>query len=183
MNLLQNPVIIGLQAYGRQSGGTHKRWSLDGPRDIDDRDVSVDAEGYEQLRLIYNEPGDYVTAPAGYEPLVDPERWYRLQEMLQNRTNPQKGRPRSRSLDKYPLGTRVHCLGEGCGALMHGHKQHGELKFVCSRYEGSDGKECEHNTISSERLFEFASGRKTAGGLTKDKSFGHESSEIGRAHV
>jgi DNA invertase Pin-like site-specific DNA recombinase len=156
MNLLQNPVIIGLQAYGRQSGGTHKRWSLDGPRDIDDRDVSVDAEGYEQLRLIYNEPGDYVTAPAGYEPLVDPERWYRLQEMLQNRTNPHKGRPRSRSLDKYPLGTRVHCLGEECGALMHGHKQHGELKYVCSRYESSDGKECEHNTISSERLFEFA---------------------------
>ncbi len=26
--LLQNPLIIGLQAYGRQSGGTHKRWSL-----------------------------------------------------------------------------------------------------------------------------------------------------------
>jgi hypothetical protein len=39
---------------------------------------------------------------------------------------------------------------------MHGHKQHGELKFVCSRYEDSDGGECEHNTVSSERLFEFA---------------------------
>lgn len=39
---------------------------------------------------------------------------------------------------------------------MHGHKQHGELKYVCSRYEDSDGKECEHNTVSSERLFEFA---------------------------
>ena len=156
MQLLQNPVIIGLQAYGRQSAGTHKRWSPDGPRDIDDRDVSVDAEGNEQLRLIYNEPGEYVTAPAGYEPLVEPERWHRLQETLANRTNPQFRKPRSRSLDKYPLGTRVRCLEEGCGALMHGHKQHGELKYVCSRYEDSDGKECEHNTVSSERLFEFA---------------------------
>jgi DNA invertase Pin-like site-specific DNA recombinase len=154
--LLQNPAIIGLQAYGRQSGGTHKRWSLDGPRDIDDRDVCVDADGYEQLRLIYNEPGEYVTAPAGYEPLVDPERWHRLQEMLANSNNPQKRRPRSRSLNTYPLGTRVHCLDEGCGELMHGHKLHGEFKFVCSRYEDSDGRECEHNTISSERLFEFA---------------------------
>ncbi|MFM8703298.1 MAG: zinc ribbon domain-containing protein, partial [Planctomycetia bacterium] len=108
------------------------------------------------MRLIYNEPGEYVTAPAGYEPLVEPERWYRLQEILANRTNPQFRKPRSRSLDKYPLGTRVRCLEEGCGALMHGHKQHGELKYVCSRYEDSDGKECEHNTVSSERLFEFA---------------------------
>ena len=156
MQLLQNPVIIGLQAYGRQSGGTHKRWSPDGPRDIDDRDVSVDAEGNEQLRLIYNEPGEYVTAPAGFEPLVEPERWHRLQEMLANRTNPQFRKPRSRALDKYPLGARVRCLEEGCGALMHGHKQHGELKYVCSRYENSDGKKCEHNTVSSERLFEFA---------------------------
>ena len=154
--LLQNPLIIGLQAYGRQSGGTHKRWSLDGPRDIDDRDLTVDTNGDEQLRLIYNEPGEFVTAPAGFEPLVDPERWHRLQETLANRANPQKRRPRSRSLDTYPLGTRVHCLGEGCGELMHGHKQHGEFKFVCSRYEDSDGRECEHNTVSSERLFEFA---------------------------
>lgn len=153
MQLLKNPVIIGLQAYGRQSGGTHKRWSPDGPRDIDDRDLSIDAEGYEQLKLIYNEPGEYVMAPAGFEPLVDPERWHRLQEMLANRTNPQFRKPRSRTLGKYPLGTRVHCLHEGCGALMHGHKQHGELKYVCSRYEDSDGKECEHNTISSDRLF------------------------------
>ena len=156
MQLLQNPVIIGLQAYGRQSGGTHKRWSLEGPRDIDDRDVSVDDEGYQQLRLIYNEPGEYVTAPAGYEPLVEPERWQRLQEMLANRTNPQFRKPRSRSLNKYPLGTRVRCMDEGCGELMHGHKQHGELKYICSRYEDSDGKECEHNTVSSEQLFEFA---------------------------
>jgi len=156
MQLLRNPVIIGLQAYGRQSGGTHKRWSLDGPRDIDDRDVSVDHEGNEQLRLIYNEPGDYVTAPAGFEPLVEPERWERIQEKLASRTNPQVRRPRSRSLEKYPLGTRVRCLDEGCGALMHGHKQHGELKYICSRYEGSDGRECQHNTVSSERLFEFA---------------------------
>ncbi len=156
MQLLQNPVIIGLQAYGRQSGGTHKRWSPDGPRDIDDRDVAIDAEGNEQLRLIYNEPNAYVTAPAGYEPLVEPERWHRLQEMLANRVNPQFRKPRSRTLIKYPLGTRVRCLHEGCGALMHGHKQHGELKYVCSRYEDSDGRECEHNTVSSERLFEFA---------------------------
>jgi len=34
MQLLRNPVIIGLQAYGRQSAGTHKRWSPDGPRDM-----------------------------------------------------------------------------------------------------------------------------------------------------
>lgn len=156
MQLLKNPVIIGLQAYGRQSGGTHKRWSPDGPRDIDDRDVVIDAEGNEQLRLIYNEPGEYVTAPAGYEPLVEPERWHRIQEMLANRTNPQVRKPRSRSLGKYPLGTRVRCLEDGCGSLMHGHKQHGELKYVCSRYEDSDGKECEHNTVSADRLFEFA---------------------------
>ncbi len=156
MQLLQNPVIIGVQAYGRQSNGTHKRWSPDGPRDLDDRDVSVDADGYEQLRLIYNEPGEYATAPAGFEPLVEPERWQRVQEMLATRTNPQVRKPKSRSLLKYMLGTRVRCLDEGCGALMHGHKQHGELKYICSRYEGSDGKDCEHNTISAERLFEFA---------------------------
>lgn len=156
MQLLKNPVIIGLQAYGRQSAGTHKRWSPDGPRDIDDRDLSIDAERYEQLKLIYNEPGEYVMAPAGFEPLVEPERWHRLQEMLANRTNPQFRKPRSRTLGKYPLGTRVHCLHEGCGALMHGHKQHGDLKYVCSRYEDSDGKGCEHNTVSSDRLFEFA---------------------------
>ena len=164
MQLLQNPVIIGLQPYGRQSGGTHKRWSPDGPRDIDDRDVSIDAEGYEQLRIIHNQPGDYVMAPAGFEPLIDPERWHRLQELLANRSNPQKRRPRSRSPEKYPLGTRVHCLDDGCGALMHGHKQHGELKYVCSRYESSAGKECEHNTVSADRLFEFAC-RLVADGL------------------
>jgi hypothetical protein len=39
---------------------------------------------------------------------------------------------------------------------MHGQKQHGELKYVCSRYEDSDGRECEHNTVLLERLFEFA---------------------------
>jgi len=39
---------------------------------------------------------------------------------------------------------------------MYGHKQHGDLKYICSRYEESNGKECEHNAVSSERLFEFA---------------------------
>jgi DNA invertase Pin-like site-specific DNA recombinase len=156
MQLLRNPVIIGLQAYGRQSAGTHKRWSPDGPRDIDDRDVVIDSEGHQFLRLIYNEIGEYMTAPAGYEPLVEPERWHRIQEMLANRTNPQVRKPKSRSLEKYPLATRVYCLCEGCGALMYGHKQHGDLKYICSRYEESDGRECEHNTVSSERLFEFA---------------------------
>ena len=81
MQLLRNTVIIGLQAYGRQSNGRHKRWSLEGPRAIDDRDVSV---------------GD-----------------------------------------------------EGCGELVHGHKQHGELEYICSRSEDSDGRECEHNTVLS----------------------------------
>lgn len=156
MQLLRNPAIIGLQAYGRQSAGTHKRWSPDGPRDIDDRDVVIDSDGCEHLRLIYNEVGEYMTAPAGYEPLVEPERWHRIQEMLANRTNPQVRKPKSRALDKYPLATRVYCLCEGCGALMYGHKQHGDLKYICSRYEESNGKECEHNAVSSERLFEFA---------------------------
>ena len=49
---LQNTVIIGLRACGWQSGGTHKRWSLQESRDIDDRYVPVDDEGYQQLRLI-----------------------------------------------------------------------------------------------------------------------------------
>ncbi len=88
MQLLRNPVIMSWQARGRQSGGTHKRWSLEGPRDIDDQDVSVD--------------------------------------------------------------------DEGCGELVHGHKQHGEIKYICSCFDDSDGKECEHNTVSSERLFECA---------------------------
>jgi hypothetical protein len=109
MQLLQNPVIIGLQAYGRQSGGTHKRWSPDGPRDIDDRDMAVDAEGNEQLRLICNELGEYITAPAGYEPLVEPERWHRLQEKLANRTSPQFRKPRSRSLDKSRASAAILC--------------------------------------------------------------------------
>ena len=39
---------------------------------------------------------------------------------------------------------------------MYGHKQHGDLKYICNSYEESDGKECEHNAVSSERLFEFA---------------------------
>jgi len=156
MQLLENPVIIGVQAYGRQSGGTHKRWSPDGPRDIDDRDISIDADGYEQLRLVYNEPGEYMTGPAGFEPLIEPERWHRVQQNLANRANPQFRKPKSRSTDKYPLGTRVWCLCEGCGALMHGHKQHGQYKYICSRYEDSNGKECKHNWISADRLFDFA---------------------------
>jgi len=39
---------------------------------------------------------------------------------------------------------------------MHAAKQHGELKYVCRRYEASDGRESEHNTVLSERHFEFA---------------------------
>jgi hypothetical protein len=58
--------------------------------------------------------------------------------------------------DTVEVVTRVYCLCEGCGALMYGHKQHGDLKYICSRYEESNGKECEHNAVSSERLFEFA---------------------------
>jgi hypothetical protein len=59
-------------------------------------------------------------------------------------------------MEPVTVGTRVRCKDEGYGELMHRAKQHGELKCVCSRYEASDGRESEHNTVLSERLFEFA---------------------------
>jgi hypothetical protein len=148
--LCRNPIILGVQQYGRRSEGTIRRLGAEGPRLLDENDRSPAGEA----RIIFNEPALRVERQVG-ESQFDRERWAAIQQQMDERGQSQRGIRRAKDPARYPLACRVLDLTGGCGSVLYGRTASGRLVYTCGRYMRSDGAECASNQVDAEALLRF----------------------------
>lgn len=145
-DLCANPIILGIQRYGRRSAGRYRRAGENGPRELDENDLRPDG----QPKLLDNPEEIPVRAGSGGETFFDADRWQAMQpkqepaDLVHRRNGFKATNP-----DRYPLSTRVIDLTEGCGSVMHGIPQGEKLKYVCGRYYNSGHTQCHLNTVEA----------------------------------
>ncbi len=149
----KHPLVAGLTRYGRRSMGDTLRFGLGGPRELGPEDVD-EATGKE--RVVFNPTGSVVSVPAAGGPLVDPERHRRLVERVDARAATQRGKRRSRSPDRNPLGGRVVDLD--CGWPMSRSPDGASYLYKCGLYQQSHGAKCGHNKVKGPATVRFLLG-------------------------
>ena len=76
INIARNPLLRAVVEYGRRSMGDKLRFTLDGPRELQDSDNRADGKP----KVIANPPSARIQATAAFASLVDPDRHQRLLE-------------------------------------------------------------------------------------------------------
>lgn len=147
-DILRNKSIIAVRQWGERSEGRHRRLGADGPRELEDGDLS----GTGNPRFSKNPDNVKIVAPAEYKPLVDPAKFERVQQRMKARGANQRGTTRSQDLYRYPLSGRVYDASDGCGWPMYGEMVDGVARQVCGRYKMTTGAECKHNTVGVAAL-------------------------------
>ncbi len=147
--LVENEAIIGHCTHGKTSVGKHRRIGAEGPRTLSDADR--DEEG--AARFVKN--GSSIIAPTGFAPAADVGIFRRSRELTELRGRSQRGIPRSRDLSRYPLSSRIFDLTPGCGAVLFGRHENDQLKYECSRYRQSGGRDCHRNVVPAEPTLRF----------------------------
>ena len=146
-DLCTNPIITGIKEYGKRSEGRYRRVGVDGPRELDERDLGQSGAP----KLLENPLEVRVQAESGGEVVFDPERWQALQP---TRMSVEEGRRKAGQQpckpDRYPLSTRIVDLTEGCGSVMHGRKSGERLTYLCGRHVNTDRTECHHNSVDAD---------------------------------
>src|SRR5205807_275759 len=99
INIARNPLLRAVVAHGRRSMGDQARFTPTGPRPLADSDYRTDG----LPKVVVNPHATLVTAPAHFDPLIDPERHNRLIAVLDKRAGTQRGKPRSRNPALNPL--------------------------------------------------------------------------------
>lgn len=112
INIARNPLLVALVQWGRRSMGDQSRFSPHGPRDLQDSDFRADGKP----KVIRNPEADCVRVTGRFEPVVNPIEHGELISELDRRAGSQRGKPRSRSPEKNPLG-RVFDIA--CGWPMY----------------------------------------------------------------
>ncbi len=149
--LIENAAIIGMSTYGKTSCGEHRRFSPQGPRTLEPSDRRDD----DQVKRCRNDPQQAIVVPTGYESSVDPDLFEKCQQLTEQRGKSQRGIPRSRDLTRYPLSSRICDLTDDCGAVLFGRKENDRLKYECSRYRQSGGRECHRHVVDAEASLRF----------------------------
>lgn len=148
-SLLNNKLIAGIFEVGKTSEGKHRRTGPDGPRYLDDADRTSTGK----LRKIRNPQDAITTGPTRFDPLIDPEKFERIQKKIADRDCHQTGVPKCKTPDKYPLACRLIDLN--CGSLMYGRPNSGRLLYACSSYMRTNGAECDNNSVDAEAMLKF----------------------------
>jgi DNA invertase Pin-like site-specific DNA recombinase len=149
--LCRNPLIIGVQQYGKRSEGKIRRLGVEGSRLLED-EKDFSAEG--KPRAILNDSSLRVRKPVGGAQF-DPERWHAIQDGIEDRGKKQCGVPRAKDPGRYPLACRLVDLTEGCGSVLYGRKAQGRAVYTCGRYMRTDGAECASNQVDAEAILRF----------------------------
>lgn len=148
--LCRNPIIVGIQQYGRRSEGSIRRLGPDGPRLLDETDRTQVGEP----RIILNEPSLIIQKQIG-ESKFETQRWLSIQEQMNQRGQVQKGIPRVKDPARYPLACRLVDLTNCCGAILYARTNQGRAVYTCGRYMRTSGAECESNQIDGEAMLRF----------------------------
>ena len=109
VNIARNPLLVALVQWGRRSMGDQSRFTQTGPRDLQDSDFRPDGKP----KVIRNPEGACVSVTGRFEPVVNSVEHRELISELDRRAGTQRGKPRSRSPEKNPLGGRVFDIAYG----------------------------------------------------------------------
>ena len=132
--------------------GDQLRFTPDGPRGLGDADLRTDG----QPKVITNPETDHITAKAKFEPFVDQARHQELLRELERRSGSQRGKPRSRTPEKNPLGSRLFDMG--CGWPMYRQPYQESFRYLCGLYQQSHGEHCHHNLVDGMLATRFVLG-------------------------
>jgi hypothetical protein len=149
-NIARNPLLCAITQYGRRSMGDQLRYTPKGPRELAENDYRLK----ETPKVIRNPESEFLTAAAGFEPLVDIEKHQTLIAKLDKRAGTQRGKPRARNAAENPLGGRVFDMG--CTWPMYRQPHNGSFRYTCGLYQQSHGAQCDHNHVSGPLAAQFA---------------------------
>ena len=149
--LCHNPIITGVQEYGKRSEGRIRRLGTDGPRLLEE-EKDVAASG--QLRIITNDPSVRISKLVG-EAQFDPAKWQAIQQQMDQRGQTQRGIARAKDPARYPLACRLVDLSDGCGSILYARTSQGRAIYSCGRYARTAGAECHNNAIDAEAMLRF----------------------------
>ena len=150
VNIGRNPLFKAVVRYGVRSMGDQVRMSPDGPRDLEEADYDLYTQ---KLKVIRNVESSRITAPAHFEPIVDPADHEKLQKILDQRAGIQRGKSRSRDPAMNPLGCRVFDMS--CGSTMYRASEGKTYRYSCGLYIQSHGQQCAHNKINGPMAARF----------------------------
>jgi hypothetical protein len=148
-NIARNPLLLATVTYGRRSMGDQLRFTPDGPRVLSEQDYRSDG----QPKVIVNSESTQIIAAAKFDPIVDPGKHEQLLRELERRSGSQRGKPRSRTPEKNPLGSRIYDLG--CGWPMYRQPYGDGFRYRCGLYQQSHGAECRHNHVDGGQAARF----------------------------
>ena len=131
--------------------GDQARYAPDGPRPLEETDR--DAVG--QPKGVRNPEAVLLTrpSPAGFEPVIDPERQRKLIALLDARGGTPRGKPRAQGPARNPLGGRLFDLN--CTWPMYRAPQGGSFRSTCGLYVQSHGQQCAHNHLDGPTAVRF----------------------------
>jgi hypothetical protein len=149
--IARHPLIAALVTYGRRSMGDQARFAPDGPRPLEESDRGAGG----QPKVVRNPEEVQITqpSPAGFQPIVDPERQRQLVALLDQRGGTQRGKPRSHDPARNPLGARVFDMN--CTRPMYRTPYAGAFRYTCGLYMQSHGQRCAHNHIDGPTAVRF----------------------------
>ena len=150
-NLLRNPLVIGVLEYGRRSEGKLRRQSSNGPRRL----LPEELDSAERPRVVVSDKKDRIEAKTSAKPVLDLDRWQKLQEQMDARGASQRGIPRSKNPARWPLAGRLTDLTGYCGHPMYGRFHGKRAIYVCGRYWKTGGAQCDNNTLDAEATLRF----------------------------
>jgi DNA invertase Pin-like site-specific DNA recombinase len=113
--LCRNPIIVGVQRYGRRSEGKLRRLGPSGPRLLDTPDRTASGAP----KIIFNDASLLVERTVG-EAKAEPEKWHAVQKQMDERGERQRGVPRAKDPSRYPLACLLVDLSGGCGSILYG---------------------------------------------------------------
>ena len=155
----RDPIDAGVKTYGRRSMGDQLRFDRDGPRPLADADFMTpatadDGGGADRVKVVTNPDHLLVRGPSHGPASITPDEQAQLTKTLDERAGRQRGKPRSRTPEMNPLGTRVFDMG--CCWPMYRAPSGKAFKYVCGLYNQSHGARCEHNTVNGPAAARFA---------------------------
>jgi hypothetical protein len=129
--------------------GDQLRFTPDGPRHLNEMDLRNDG----QPKVVVNPDNARIVARARFEPLVDETHHLQLMRELDRRAGTQRGKPRSRSPERNPLGCRLFDMG--CGWPMYRHPYQQSFRYLCGLYSQSHATQCRHNHVDGPLATRF----------------------------
>ncbi|HEY7308435.1 MAG TPA: recombinase family protein [Gemmataceae bacterium] len=149
--LCYNPIILGVQQYGKRSEGKIRRLGANGPRLLEEeKDLSATGS----VRTIINDASLRISKQVG-EAKFDPEQWQEIQRQMVERGKNQRGIARAKDPARYPLACRLVDLTDGCGSILYGRTTQARAVYTCGRYMKTAGAECASNQVDAEAMLRF----------------------------